>query len=211
MCSDECDASNSDLAHPPQLMQDRERGGLVTYWQSQTWRRYPEPLLANITLSWNKSLELTDDLEVTFKYGRPTAMALEKSLDHGRTWQPYQYYADDCMEIFSMPARRARDLTPANATRVICTELYSRWVGAKGDRVVRFETRSRLAIFGGPRLRDTEALYARFESTRGLREFFTFTDLRLRLLRPALGGTYVQRENLLKYFYAISNIEVPSR
>ncbi|XP_062868176.1 netrin-G2 [Trichomycterus rosablanca] len=211
MCSDECDASNPDLAHSPQLMQDRERGGLVTYWQSQTWRRYPEPLLANITLSWNKSLELTDDIEVTFEYGRPTVMALEKSLDHGRTWQPYQYYADDCLDIFGMPARQARDLTATNATRVICTELYSRWVGAKGDKVVRFETRTRLGIFAGPRLRDTEALYARFESTRGLREFFTFTDLRLRLLRPALGGTYVQRDNLLKYFYAISNIEVPSR
>ena len=39
----------------------------------------------------------------------------------------------------------------------------------------------------------------------------TLTDLRMRLLRPALGGTYVQRENLYKYFYAISNIEVTGR
>ncbi|RVE68705.1 hypothetical protein OJAV_G00094250 [Oryzias javanicus] len=45
----------------------------------------------------------------------------------------------------------------------------------------------------------------------GLRDFFTFTNLRLRLLRPALGGTYVQRDNLLKYFYAISNIDIPAR
>lgn len=83
LCSDECDASSPDLSHPPQLMGDRERGGLITYWQSVTWSKFPEPLLANITLSWNKSLELVDDITLTFEYGRPTSMVLEKSLDKG--------------------------------------------------------------------------------------------------------------------------------
>ncbi|XP_016404120.1 titin-like [Sinocyclocheilus rhinocerous] len=211
LCSDECDASNPDLAHPPQLMQDRERSGLITYWQTVTWRRYPEPLQANISLSWNKTLELTDDIQITFEYGRPTVMVLEKSLNFGRTWQPYQYYADDCVDAFNMAPRRARDLTAANVTRVICTEQYSRWVGSKNEKVVRFEVRSRFAIFAGPRLLDMEGLYTRMESMKGLRDFFTFTNLRLRLLRPALGGTYVQRDNLLKYFYAISNVEVLAR
>lgn len=85
LCSDECDASSPDLSHPPQLMGDRERGGLITYWQTVTWSRYPEPLLANITLSWNKSLEVVDDIVVTFEYGRPTSMVLEKSLDKGES------------------------------------------------------------------------------------------------------------------------------
>ncbi|XP_050949340.1 netrin-G2 isoform X3 [Labeo rohita] len=211
LCSDECDASNPDLAHPPQLMQDRERSGLITYWQTVTWRRYPEPLQANITLTWNKTLELTDDIQITFEYGRPTVMVLEKSLNFGRSWQPYQYYADDCVDAFNMAPRRARDLTAANVTRVICTEQYSRWVGSKNEKVVRFEVRSRFAIFAGPRLLNMEGLYSRMESMKGLRDFFTFTNLRLRLLRPALGGTYVQRDNLLKYFYAISNVEVLAR
>ncbi|XP_061554112.1 filaggrin-2 isoform X6 [Phycodurus eques] len=203
LCSDECDASNPDLAHPPQLMQDRERNGLLTYWQTVTWRRHPEPLLANISMSWNKSLELTDDIHVTFEYGRPTVMVLDKSMDHGRSWQPYQYYADDCLDTFNMPAKRVRDLTAANITRVICTEQYSRWVGSKSHKNVTLEVRARFAVL--------DSLYTRMESMKGLRDFFTFTNLRLRLLRPALGGTYVQRDNLLKYFYAISNIEVPAR
>ncbi|RVE68704.1 hypothetical protein OJAV_G00094240 [Oryzias javanicus] len=83
LCSDECDASSPDLSHPPQLMGDRERGGLITYWQTITWSRYPEPLQANVTLSWNKSLEVVDDIVITFEYGRPTSMVLEKSLDKG--------------------------------------------------------------------------------------------------------------------------------
>lgn len=49
----------------------------------------------------------------------------------GVTWQPYQYYADDCLEAFGMSPKRVTDLAPSNITRVICTEQYSRWVGAK--------------------------------------------------------------------------------
>ncbi|XP_026634539.1 netrin-G2 isoform X1 [Microtus ochrogaster] len=211
LCSNECDASNPDLAHPPRLMFDREDEGLATYWQSVTWSRYPSPLEANITLSWNKSVELTDDVVMTFEYGRPTVMVLEKSLDNGRTWQPYQFYAEDCMEAFGMSARRARDMSPSSAHRVLCTEEYSRWAGSKKEKHVRFEVRDRFAIFAGPDLRNMDNLYTRLESAKGLKEFFTFTDLRMRLLRPALGGTYVQRENLYKYFYAISNIEVIGR
>ncbi|KAK5879316.1 hypothetical protein CesoFtcFv8_024632 [Champsocephalus esox] len=211
LCSDECDASNPDLAHPPQLMQDKERTGLLTYWQTVTWRSHPEPLLANISMSWNKSLELSDDILVTFEYGRPTIMVLDKSMDHGRSWHPYQYYADDCMDAFNMQPKLVADLSPANITRVICTEQYSRWVGSKNDKNVKFEVRARFSVFAGPRLQNMDSLYTRMESMKGLRDFFTFTNLRMRLLRPALGGTYVQRDNLLKYFYAISNIEVPAR
>lgn len=192
-------------------MQDSERTGLITYWQTVTWSRYPDPLLANITLSWNKSLEVTGDIAITFEYGRPTIMVLEKSLDKGRTWQPYQFYADDCMEAFGMQPKRVENLSATNVTRVICTEQYSRWVGSKNEKIVRFEVRDRFAIFAGPNLKKMDSLYTRMESLKGLRDFFTFTDLKLRLLKPALGGTYVQRDNLLKYFYAISNIEVFAR
>ncbi|XP_055367513.1 netrin-G2 isoform X3 [Betta splendens] len=193
------------------MMGDKERGGLITYWQTVTWSRYPEPLLANITLSWNKSLEVVDDIIVTFEYGRPTSMVLEKSLDKGVTWQPYQFYSDDCLETFGMSPKRVSDLAPSNLTRVICTEQYSRWVGAKEEKTVVFEVRARFGVFAGPKLINMDVLYTRMETMKGLRDFFTFTNLRLRLLRPALGGTYVQRENLLKYFYAISNIDVPAR
>lgn len=110
-----------------------------------------------------------------------------------------------------MPARRVRDLSTTSANRVLCTEEYSRWVGSKKEKTVRFEVRDRFAIFAGPDLKNMDNLYTRLESAKGLKDFFTVTDLRMRLLRPALGGTYVQRENLYKYFYAVSNIEVTGR
>lgn len=79
------------------------------------------------------------------------------------------------------------------------------------EKVVVFEVRARFGVFAGPKLINMDTLYTRMEIMKNLRDFFTFTNLRLRLLRPALGGTYVQRNNLLKYFYAISNIDVPAR
>ncbi|KAJ0019047.1 hypothetical protein NQD34_006616, partial [Periophthalmus magnuspinnatus] len=211
LCSDECDASSPDLSHPPQLMGDRERGGLVTYWQTVTWSRFPEPLLANVTLSWNKTLETTDDIIITFESGRPSALVLDKSLDRGQTWQPYQFYADDCLETFGMFPKKVSDLSPSNLTRVICTEEYSQWVGAKEEKQVVFEVRSRFSVLAGPKLLNMDSVWTRLDSSPGLRDFFSFTDLRLRLLPPALGGTYVQKDQLLKYFYAISNVQVPAR
>ncbi|XP_059494145.1 netrin-G2-like isoform X18 [Stegostoma tigrinum] len=211
MCFSECDASNPDLAHPPKLMFDQENNGPVTYWQSVTWSKYPEPLLANITLSWNKSIQLTENIVITFEAGRPTTMILEKSLNYGRTWQPYQYYAEDCMEAFRMEAKNVRDLSPVTALQIICTEDYSKWVGFENEKNLHFEVKERFAIFAGPLLRNMEALYKRMDINKGLRDFFTLTDLRIRLIKPATGGTFVQRKYLNKYFYAISNVEIVGR
>ncbi|XP_072344705.1 netrin-G2 isoform X7 [Scyliorhinus torazame] len=211
MCFSECDASNRDLAHPPKLMFDQEGNGPVTYWQSVTWSKYPEPLLANITLSWNKSIQLTENIVITFEAGRPTTMILEKSLNYGRTWQPYQYYAEDCMEAFRMEAKNVRDLSPVTALQIICTEDYSKWVGFENEKNLHFEVKERFAIFAGSLLQNMEALYKRMDINKGLRDFFTLTDLRIRLIKPATGGTFVQRKYLNKYFYAISNVEVVGR
>ncbi|GCC30438.1 hypothetical protein chiPu_0008889 [Chiloscyllium punctatum] len=211
MCFSECDSSNPDLAHPPKLMFDQENNGPVTYWQSVTWSKYPEPLLANITLSWNKSIQLTENIVITFEAGRPTTMILEKSLNYGRTWQPYQYYAEDCMEAFRMEAKNVRDLSPVTALQVICTEDYSKWVGFENEKNLHFEVKERFAIFAGTLLQNMEALYKRMDINKGLRDFFTLTDLRIRLIKPATGGTFVQRKYLNTYFYAISNVEIMGR
>lgn len=83
--------------------------------------------------------------------------------------------------------------------------------GQQEEKIVAFEVRARFGVFAGPKLINMDTLYTRMEIMKNLKDFFTFTNLRLRLLRPALGGTYLQRDNLLKYFYAISNIDVPAR
>ncbi|XP_038672697.1 netrin-G1-like isoform X3 [Scyliorhinus canicula] len=211
MCNNECDARTPELAHPPELMLDDEGRIPNTFWQSVSWRNFPHPLLVNITLSWGKSIELTEDIVITFESGRPEQMVLEKSLDHGRTWQPYQFYAADCLNSFGMEARRAQDLSQASVLDIICTEQYSRGYVWKVDKMVRFEIQERLSQFGGPRLSDMASLYGQLDTIKELRDFFTLTDLRLRLLRPATGPTSVDPLNLSKYFYAISNLDIRGR
>ncbi|XP_048882411.1 netrin-G1 isoform X1 [Brienomyrus brachyistius] len=211
MCNNECDAITKELAHPPELMFDFEGRNPTTFWQSTSWRKYPKPLLVNITLSWNKTIELTDDIVITFESGRPEQMVLEKSLDYGRTWQPYQFYATDCLDAFTMEPRTAQDLTQHTLLDVICTEEYSRGYVWKYDKTVRFEIKDRLALFAGPRLHNMASLYGQLDTTKNLRDFFTITDLRIKLLRPATGATMVDENNLSRYFYAISDIKVQGR
>ncbi|XP_077364915.1 netrin-G1 isoform X7 [Festucalex cinctus] len=211
MCNNECDASTEELAHPPELMFDIEGRNPTTFWQSTSWKRYPKALLVNITLSWNKTIELTDDIVLTFESGRPEQMVLEKSLDYGRTWQPYQFYATDCLDAFTMEPKTVQDLTQHTLLDIICTEDYSRGYVWKYDKTVRFEIKDRFALFAGPRLHNMASLYGQLDTTKNLRDFFTITDLRIRLLRPATGATMVDENNLSRYFYAISDIKVQGR
>ncbi|XP_060725500.1 netrin-G1 isoform X2 [Tachysurus vachellii] len=211
MCNNECDATTEELAHPPELMFDFEGRNPSTFWQSSSWRKYPKPLAVNITLSWNKTIELTDDIVITFESGRPEQMVLEKSLDYGKTWQPYQFYATDCLDAFTMEPKTVQDLTQFTLLDIICTEDYSRGYVWKYDKTVRFEIKDRFALFAGPRLHNMASLYGQLDTTKNLRDFFTLTDLRIRLLRPATGATMVDEGNLSRYFYAISDIKVHGR
>ncbi|XP_032359583.1 netrin-G1 isoform X8 [Etheostoma spectabile] len=211
MCNNECDATTEELAHPPELMFDIEGRNPTTFWQSTSWKKYPKALLVNITLSWNKTIELTDDIVLTFESGRPEQMVLEKSLDYGRTWQPYQFYATDCLDAFTMESKTVQDLTQHTLLDIICTEDYSRGYVWKYDKTVRFEIKDRFALFAGPQLHNMASLYGQLDTTKNLRDFFTITDLRIRLLRPATGATMVDENNLSRYFYAISDIKVQGR
>ncbi|XP_033883881.3 netrin-G1-like isoform X7 [Acipenser ruthenus] len=211
MCNNECDANTPELAHPPELMFDFEGRNPTTFWQSSSWKKYPKPLLVNITLSWNKTVELTDDILITFESGRPEQMVLEKSLDYGRSWQPYQFYATDCLDAFTMEPKTVHDLTQHTLLDIICTEEYSRGYVWKYDKTVRFEIKDRFALFAGPRLHNMASLYGQLDTTKNLRDFFTITDLRIKLLRPATGATMVDEDNLSRYFYAISDIKIQGR
>uniref|UniRef100_A0A8C6H0D3 Netrin G1 n=1 Tax=Mus spicilegus TaxID=10103 RepID=A0A8C6H0D3_MUSSI len=210
MCNNECDASTPELAHPPELMFDFEGRHPSTFWQSATWKEYPKPLQVNITLSWSKTIELTDNIVITFESGRPDQMILEKSLDYGRTWQPYQYYATDCLHAFHMDPKSVKDLSQHTVLEIICTEEYSTGYSTN-SKIIHFEIKDRFAFFAGPRLRNMASLYGQLDTTKKLRDFFTVTDLRIRLLRPAVGELFVDELHLARYFYAISDIKVRGR
>lgn len=73
--------------------------------------------------SMNYCLLLFQLIFVNFRYGspRPKAAVLEKSVDGGLTFQPIQYFADDCMLYFDLPD----DGSIVNADDVNCITFAS--------------------------------------------------------------------------------------
>ena len=63
---------------------------------------------------------------VFINYGAPPPKAaiLEKSIDGGQTYQPLQYFADDCNLYFGL----ANDMPLTNPDEVNCITTYSRYI-----------------------------------------------------------------------------------
>ena len=70
----------------------------------------------------------------------------------------------------------------------------------------------RFSLFLGESMTDFSGLATALQS-EGLAQFLLVTDLRLRLLYPATDGneTLGLQADLIKYYYAIANIDVVAR
>ena len=186
--------------HPARFMIDSSEGystsNLETWWQSQNWWEWrnqhsQEPLLINITISFNKSYVLTGDVRVMFKYNKPQKMIMEKSIDFGVTWTPLQYFADDCQEKFGMDPSALNCSTQA----VLCSEKYSDQ--NEGPLYFSYLNCYTRQTFWDPKIQD----------------LMEATDIRLRLQYPATDGFEISKTepHLQRYFYAISDIQVYGR
>jgi laminin alpha 3/5 len=68
---------------------------------------------------------------------RPGVWVLEKSSDHGKTFQPWQYFADtpsDCYNFFSTYASKRIETDDD----IICTTDYSKVLPLEGGEVIFF-------------------------------------------------------------------------
>ena len=133
---DICNSSNPSKQHGTKNMQDSDYPsgywGAVykpTWWQSITWWDAKQRGLligntvkVNLTLSMNKTFDITGDIKITFYSSRPKAMIIERSSDFGRSWQPYSYYADNCDTRFATPILKKTSATTVDNYRAYCEE-----------------------------------------------------------------------------------------
>uniref|UniRef100_A0A673A471 Laminin, beta 3 n=1 Tax=Sphaeramia orbicularis TaxID=375764 RepID=A0A673A471_9TELE len=89
-----CDSRNPDsqLAHTVQDV--LSTAGPDRWWQS---RKGVSPVTLQLDLG---NLFQLDNLVLSFKGPRPSALVIEKTEDGGRTWQPAVYMATDCHRAF---------------------------------------------------------------------------------------------------------------
>ena len=99
--------------------------GNRTWWQS-------ENAVENVTLQvdFEAEFQLTY-LIITFVTFRPAGMIISRSKDGGKTWRPYQYFAERCSTTFPTISTNSRTAFD----QVICTEAYSGYSPASGGQV----------------------------------------------------------------------------
>ena len=126
-----CDA-NGPNSHPVQYLTDINDRRNYTYWQSRAMSR-PDQREVTLTISFEKEYEVSY-VYLQFKSVRPKAMAIFKSQNNGRTWTPYQYFAQDCRLQFNIRAKAPEDRGSEN--EVLCSEKYSAAHPLTGGKVV---------------------------------------------------------------------------
>jgi len=196
-----CDASSQSEKHPVNYLVDTDD---LSWWQSQNWKdtnkagltTNTKPLKVNITLNFGKSYIISGHIQVTFYSERPRAMIIEKSVDDGHNWSILQYYAKRCDRFYKMATENNVD--SSNPFKITCSEKYSTEVPRRYGKVVyRGDERYQVCNF----------------MSREVQSGLLATNVRVRLEYPATDGLEVHgsEDDLMKYYYAISDIEITGR
>ncbi|XP_015426034.1 PREDICTED: laminin subunit alpha-3-like [Myotis davidii] len=193
---DYCNSQDPRKAHPVTNAID----GSERWWQSpplSSGTRYNQ---VNVTLDLGQVFHVAYVLIKFANSPRPDLWVLERSVDFGSTYSPWQYFAHskaDCWQQFG----RAANTAITRDDDVLCTTDYSRIVPLENGEVVVS------LINGRPGARN-------FTFSNTLREFTQATNIRLRFLRTnTLLGHLIskaQRDPTVtrRYYYSIKDISV---
>ncbi|MEJ1281613.1 laminin alpha 3 [Cricetulus griseus] len=196
---DYCNSEDSRKAHPATHAID----GSERWWQSPPLSSGIQYNQVNLTLDLGQLFHVAYVLIKFANSPRPDLWVLERSVDFGSTYSPWQYFAHsqrDCLEHFGQEANTAitRD------DQALCVTEYSRIVPLENGEVVVS------LINGRPGAKN-------FAFSDTLREFTKATNIRLRFLRTntLLGHLISKAERdptvTRRYYYSIKDISIGGR
>ncbi|XP_062413741.1 laminin subunit alpha-3-like isoform X1 [Pungitius pungitius] len=196
---DYCNSVDPDKAHPVTNAID----GTERWWQSPPLSRGVGYNEVNVTLDLGQLFHVAYVLLKFANSPRPDLWVLERSVDNGRTFKPWQYFAHskrECIERFGKQpnARIVHD------DDQLCTTEYSRIVPLENGEIVVS------LINGRPGSKN-------FAYSPVLQDFTKATNIRLRFLRTStlLGHliSKAQRDPTVtrRYYYSIKDISIGGR
>ncbi|XP_028967192.1 netrin-1 [Galendromus occidentalis] len=155
---DICDESNAKFRHPASFLTDLNNPSNLTCWMSEPVNSPSQNV--SLTLSLDKKYELTY-VSLSFCGPKPDSMALFKSSDFGKTWQPFQYYSSSCRKTYGRPTKA--EITNDNEHEALCTDTGS------------IPTENRIAF---STLEGRPSAYE-FDTSPVLQDWVTATDIRV--------------------------------
>ncbi|XP_067887186.1 laminin subunit alpha-3 isoform X2 [Heterodontus francisci] len=197
-----CDHCLSDDAYKAHAITNAI-DGTERWWQSPPLSLGLHYNQVNVTLDFGQLFHVAYILIKFANSPRPDLWVLERSVDFGRSYSPWQYFAHskrDCEDLFGTRAR-------GRITRdddVICTTEYSRILPLENGEIV-------ISLVNG-RPGSTN-----FNDSPVLREFTKATNIRLRFLRTnTLLGHLISKTQkdptvTRRYYYSIKDISVGGR
>ncbi|XP_039284857.1 netrin-1-like [Nilaparvata lugens] len=166
-----CDDSSPRHRFPPAHLTDLNNPNNVTCWRSEPVATPASPSAPpdNVTLSLSlgKKYELTYvSLQFCPRAAKPDSIAVYKSMDYGKTWQPFQFYSSQCRKVYGRPNRAT--ITKANEQEALCTDSHRFAAGEPPSMSrVAFST-----LEGRPSAPD-------FDNSPVLQDWVTATDIRV--------------------------------
>lgn len=166
-----CDIKNEPFIPKASYLTDLEQTN-QTCWVSGPV--YEPTAISNLSImiSFGKKYELTYiSLEFCTQF-KPDSLAIFKSMDHGQSWIPFQYYSSECHKIYNRPLRAK--VTQSNEQEAICSDSHLKFSKYNLNRI-GFST-----LDGRPSFHD-------FDRSPVLQDWVTATDIKIvftRLLSP---------------------------
>ena len=139
-----CDAKKAELAHPATNMNDLEKYGNPTWWQSETLLDNKRPV--RIVVDLGKTFDVTY-VRITFKSPRPHSFAIYKKTSTAKDakWIPFQYYSQDCMKQYGVYPNQ---MAPKdNQKLALCSDKDSGFLPFRGANVAFSPLRRRPDMF----------------------------------------------------------------
>ncbi|XP_061114000.1 laminin subunit alpha-5 isoform X1 [Conger conger] len=196
---DTCTMGDSNRAHPITNAID----GTERWWQSPPLSRSVEYNQVNVTLDLGQLFHVAYVLIKFANSPRPDLWVLERSIDFGETYQPWQFFASskrDCIERFGQ--RTIERINKDND--IICTTEYSRIVPLENGEIVVSLVNGRPGAMN-------------FSYSPVLRDFTKATNIRLRFLRTntllghLMGKALRDPTVTRRYYYSIKDISIGGR